>query len=739
MSNETPEKFPRHDDPTTPVAAGPVRGLEITEQQLRELSAGGNTLRQMTREHLELIIDTAAAGVVAIDMETGRYEISSGVLKLLGYSPDQLSQVDFRMSQMIHPEDAEKTIAARNEAMANGHLFERSYRLRRRDGSYVWVMGTGKAALDANGQPRFFAGVIRDISFSKRIEADLRAGEARYRAMFAASPMPMWVIGQDGATILEANEAAHELYGVSVGALSGKPVNAFVVGKHVSRFNKLCSPSLGNKVRTGSMQHRRDDGSLIEVECQISPTESSTELAYIVLINDMTERRAAQAEIKRLATLDPLTQLPNRRMLIQRLDQLIARAHAEHTVGAVLHVDLDQFKAINETLTHDQADQIIVETARRLLNSIREEDTVARLAGDEFIVVMHDLPGRPDRAAAIAESSAKRLLEAIRQPYQVNGTDFLLTASMGLVELDRHCKTAEELLQHANSAVHQAKSLGRNQVRFFDSALQAVVHRRASLEIDLRRALRESQFELYYQIQVDQELIATGAEVLLRWIHPERGMVSPLEFIALAEESGVIVPLGTWVLNQACERLAKWAHMPGYEKLHLSVNVSARQFHQPDFVRELTVALQRTGARADMLTLELTESALLEHAEEAIEKMNEIRRLGCGFSLDDFGTGYSSLSYLKRLPIDELKIDRTFTRDILTDPNDAVIVKTIIGMAKNLGLELIVEGVETSEQQALLTQWGCKGFQGFLHGKPVPVSDFEPRGEVTVSNEQAFF
>ncbi len=292
-------------------------------------------------------------------------------------------------------------------------------------------------------------------------------------------------------------------------------------------------------------------------------------------------------------------------------------------------------------------------------------------------------------------------------------------------------ESADVLLQSAHAAVEQAKSLGRNQVRFFDASLQAVVQRRASLEIDLRQALRAGQFELFYQIQVSQQLETIGAEVLLRWIHPERGMVSPLEFIALAEETGVIIPLGSWVIEQACERLASWARMPGYEKFRLSVNVSARQFRQPDFVEHLTDTLRRSGARAELLTLELTESMLLDHPEDAIDKMNEVRRLGVGFSLDDFGTGYSSLAYLKRLPIDELKIDRTFTRDILTDPNDAVIVRTIVGMAKNLGLKLIVEGVETSEQQALLTRWGCAGFQGYLHGKPVPHREFKPYGLTT--------
>jgi len=310
MSNHSKEQFPRQLEPVPAPGAELGSRLLISDEQIEEIDPGGLNMRRLSREHLELIINTAVAGVVAIDLASGRYEISDGVLKLLGYKLEDLEGLDFRMSTRIHPDDAERTIKARDEAIVSGSLFERSYRLRRKDGSYVWVMGTGKSVLNAEGKPVFFAGVIRDISFSKRIEADLRAGEERYRAMFAASPMPMWVVGKDGYTIVEANEAAHELYGVVVGALAGKSITNFVTERHVPRFAKLCAPALGGRGRSGSMQHRREDGSIIEVECRVSPTESSNELAYIVLIQDMTERRAAQAEIKRLATLDPLTQLP---------------------------------------------------------------------------------------------------------------------------------------------------------------------------------------------------------------------------------------------------------------------------------------------------------------------------------------------------------------------------------------------------------------------------------------------
>ncbi len=726
---EIPTKsIPRHKPRSEQPRAGVGRRLQITKAQAASVSLGGNGNGRLRKEHLELIVDTSASGLVTLDLQTGDYEVSDGLVRLLGYEVGNLEGIDFRLSSMIHPDDAVRTIAARDEAIMSGQLFERSYRLRRRDGSYIWVMGTARSVLDDHGEPVYLVAVIRDISFSKRIEAELRAGEERYRAMFTAAPLPMWLIDESADRVLEANEAAHKLYGYDTGRMNGLAIEQLIVGPHRQRFQKLRLAHASDGPRSEQMRHRRHNGDVIEVECRLCPMESPSQRAHVVLINDLTERLAARAEIERLASVDPLTQLPNRLMLTRRLEQLLSRRPVGSSIGAVVHINLDSFKAMNETIGHDGADQVLVETSRRLLQLTREQDLVARVAGDEFVVVMQDLARNTSRAASLAESAATRFLEAIRRPYQINGMDFHVTASLGLVEFDITTESADVVLQNAHAAVEQSKSLGRNQVRFFDASLQAVVQRRASLEIDLRQALRSGQFELYYQIQVNQQLETIGAEVLLRWIHPERGMVSPLEFIALAEETGVIIPLGSWVLNRACDRLASWATIPGYQQFRLSVNVSARQFRQPDFVQQLTGALQRSGARADLLTLELTESMLLDHPEDAIDKMNEIRRLGVGFSLDDFGTGYSSLAYLKRLPIDELKIDRTFTRDILTDPNDAVIVRTIIGMAKNLGLKLIVEGVETSEQQALLTRWGCSGFQGYLHGKPVPNSEFKPHG-----------
>ena len=726
MPKFSKEALPRHTEAIPAYKSGQATLLEIDDDQIAELDLGGKGAGRVLREHLELIINTAVAGVVTIDLRTGAYEISEGVLRMLGYRTDEIEGTDFRLSTRIHPDDAARTVAARAACEKEGRLFERSYRLQRKDGSYIWVMGTAQTVLDDNGQPIFLAGVIRDISFSKRIEAELRAGEERYRAMFTASPMPMCLVDQHGSCILAANEAAHKLYDFGLGLLDGRRLSELAGPDDLEPFQKLFIDSGSDNMRSAQVRHRKSNGQYLQVECRVCPMGAGDRRTYVVLINDMTERFAAQAEIERLATLDTLTQLPNRLMLSRQLEQMLERCREVRTVGALLHINLDSFKALNESIGHDNADQVVIETARRLLQLTRDGDVVARVAGDEFVVVMQDLSRSANSAAAIAEGGAKRILESIRQPYHVNGVELLVTASIGLVEIDQNTESPEVLLHHANAAVQQAKSLGRNQVRFYDSSLQVLVQRRASLEMDLRRALKGNQFELYYQIQVDGQLQPIGAEVLLRWIHPERGLVSPLEFISLAEETGIIVPLGTWVLRQACKQLARWAHEPACCKLRLSVNVSARQFRQPDFVNLVRQALSESGARPDLLMLELTESMLHDHAEASIEKMNQIRRMGVGFSLDDFGTGYSSLAYLKRLPMDEVKIDRTFTRDVLTDPNDAVIVKTIIGMASNLGLNLIVEGVETSEQQALLTRWGCTGFQGFLHGRPVPIDEFKP-------------
>ncbi|WP_295412788.1 EAL domain-containing protein, partial [uncultured Thiodictyon sp.] len=390
--------------------------------------------------------------------------------------------------------------------------------------------------------------------------------------------------------------------------------------------------------------------------------------------------------------------------------------------GALMFVDLDNFKVLNDTLGHSVGDLLLQQVAGRLLDCVRESDTVARLGGDEFVVMLEGLSERTEAAAAKAQGIGVKLLAALNEPYELAGYRCHSTASLGIALIaDRHTPV-EDLLKQADLAMYQAKAAGRNTLRFFNPDMQAALEARSALETQLRDGLRDGQFLLYYQAQVDGAGDLTGAEALVRWQHPQRGLVAPGEFIPLAEETGLILPLGRWVLESACAQLAAWAHQPPRAHLTLAVNVSARQFRDPGFVDQVRAALAASGADPHRLKLELTESLLLEDVTDTIAKMTALKSLGLGFSLDDFGTGYSSLSYLKRLPLDQLKIDQSFVRDALDNPNDAAIIRAILALAPNLNLTVIAEGVETPAQRAFLIASGCRAFQGYLFGRPGPAA-----------------
>jgi len=370
-------------------------------------------------------------------------------------------------------------------------------------------------------------------------------------------------------------------------------------------------------------------------------------------------------------------------------------------------------------------DRLLVEAARRLLLCVREIDSVARLGGDEFVVVLEELSAQAQEAAAQVESIVEKIRNELSKPYALNNYDYLSTASFGVNLFRGHQESIEDLLKHADIAMYQAKSSGRNAMRFYDPAMQTAIEARADLEDELRQALAKQQFCLHYQIQVDKHRRPLGAEVLLRWEHPKRGLVSPAEFIVITEETGLIIPIGLWVLQTACMQLKTWQHNALTRNLTLAVNVSAKQFRQRDFVSQVKSILLESGAQASNLKLELTESTVLENVEDTIIKMRELKTLGVSFSMDDFGTGYSSLQYLKRLPLDQIKIDQSFVRDITFDPNDDAIVQTIIAMTEALGLSVIAEGVETETQREFLDRHDCQAFQGYLFGKPLPLAQFE--------------
>lgn len=439
--------------------------------------------------------------------------------------------------------------------------------------------------------------------------------------------------------------------------------------------------------------------------------------------NDEKEKRAS--EMNELAFYDPLTKLPNRKLLVDRLQQALSTSLRTGQEGAVLYLDLDNFKTLNDTIGHDSGNLLLQQVAERIATCLRAADTVARIGGDDFVIILQALSTRNLEAAAQARAISNKILIALNKPYQLEQTPYVCTSSVGVTLFNRKESMVEELLQQANIAMYQAKKEGGDIIRFYDPHMQEVINARALLEEELNVAIREDQFKLFYQVQVDASGKAVGAEGLIRWIHPERGFISPIQFIPLSEETGLILPIGDWVINTACAQLRDWQQHPHTRELSLSINVSARQFTQAYFVDQVKLALQRFNVNPTLLKLELTESLLLHDVDQAIDTMNTLCKVGVRFSLDDFGTGYSSLQYLKKLPLEQIKIDQSFVRDIATDEIDKSIVRTIIAMAVTMELNVIAEGVETEGQRQILLKEGCSNFQGYFFGKPVPIEDFE--------------
>ncbi|MHB8551198.1 MAG: putative bifunctional diguanylate cyclase/phosphodiesterase, partial [Acidiferrobacterales bacterium] len=452
---------------------------------------------------------------------------------------------------------------------------------------------------------------------------------------------------------------------------------------------------------------------------------------YVGVSSDITRRKEAEQEIHRLAFYDPLTKLPNRSLLWDRLQQAQSYSARHGTHGALLFIDLDNFKTLNDTQGHHIGDLLLIEVAKRLQEGVRPSDTVARLGGDEFVVVLVDLSDDAQQAASQAQSLGKKLLVTLNQLYQLQEREQYSSASMGITVFRGDEIRITDLLKQADAAMYDAKSAERNALRFFDPAMQVVLEGRAALEADLRQAIPLRQLVLYYQAQVNEAQEMVGAEVLLRWQHPVRGLIPPMDFIPLAEDTGLIVPIGQWVLKEACAQLKVWQADPAMSHLGLSINVGAYQLRQPEFVDQVLGVLETAGVDPRKLTLELTESQMLDHMTVNINKIQELRRAGVRLSLDDFGTGQSSLAHLRYLPLDEIKIDQSFVRGITTDPdpNDTVtvIVQIIIWIAESLGLDLIAEGVETEQQHDFLRRNGCHRYQGYLFGKPVPITEFQNR------------
>jgi len=455
---------------------------------------------------------------------------------------------------------------------------------------------------------------------------------------------------------------------------------------------------------------------------------------YVGIFIDITERKLNEERIHKLAFYDALTQLPNRRLLVERLRLALFASQRNHNHGALMFMDIDRFKTLNDTQGHDIGDQLLVEVGKRITHCVREQDTVARIGGDEFVIMLEGLSEHETAAIALAQRIGSKILDSLNLPYLLyhfdqNGYSLPIkhhsSASIGMKLFQGTQINSDDILKQADMAMYQAKQAGRNTLCVFDPDMQLRLNQRASLEVDMRQAMQNNQFCLYYQVQVNQQGCAVGAEVLLRWTHPVRGSISPAEFIPLAEESGLIGMLGLWTLSESCMTLAKWAEHSETEHLTLAVNVSAKQFDRDNFVDQVKAIIDKTGINPQRLKLEITESIILVNVEQIIDTMHVLRGLGLSFSMDDFGTGYSSLSYLQRLPLSQLKIDQSFVRDLAIDNNDAAIIRTILALGASLGLIVVAEGVENEQQRDYLISGGCDVFQGYLIGKPVPLPLFE--------------
>ena len=598
----------------------------------------------------------------------------------------------------------------------------------------VWLLVDAQPHLDAQGAVIEVVVTFVDISERRRAETDLLAREqalheSTLHAQSILDNVVDAVITIDPQGLVQSfNKAATRMFGYAPEEAIGRNVSLLMADhdraehdRYMQRFQPDGKSALVGQSR--EMEGRRKDGSLFPLDLSVSRTEQGGAWTFIGLIRDVSRQRLAEEQIRRLAFYDHLTGLPNRRLLMDRLARAKSNAGRRGQHGALMFLDLDNFKQLNDTLGHGMGDMLLQQVAARLQTCMREADSVARLGGDEFVILLEALAHDAQEAGSQVEAVANKVLFALGQPYQLGEQRHLSTPSIGIVVFQHGSENVEDLLRMADAAMYQAKSAGRNTARFYDPSMQAAAEARALMEKDLRRGLAMNEFVLFYQVQVNGDGVVVGAEALVRWQHATRGLVSPAEFIPLAEQTGMILPLGQWVLETACAQLAEWARVPAMAHWSLAVNVSASQFAHADFVGNVFRALERAGARADRLKLELTESMLAVDIEDIIFKMFAIKSRGVSFSLDDFGTGYSSLSYLKRLPLSQLKIDHSFVRDILSDPNDAAIARTILALGHTLGLEVIAEGVETAAQHAFLAHIGCDVFQGYLFGRPVPQLD----------------
>jgi diguanylate cyclase (GGDEF)-like protein/PAS domain S-box-containing protein len=637
-----------------------------------------------------------------------------------GRSVQSLLNIPRSWLDSVHPEDKKRVSMAM--ARQAEYPYDEEYRIVRSDGQIRWIHDRAFQILDNTGKVYRVVGIAKDVTERKRHENQIIENEQRLLDILNISPIAVRIAIKQGREVVFYNSRYADLI-KNIHAMGDDPRNYYV---RLEDYEEVLEElAKGKTVVNRQLELRIPNGTTAWTLASYMPMQYQGEAAILGWFYDITDQKAAEKEIRTLAFFDHLTRLPNRQLLMDRLQQALASSGRSGRQGALLFIDMDNFKSLNDTLGHNIGDLLLQQIAERLLLCVREGDSVARLGGDEFVVMLEELSEHALDAASQTEVVGEKILAALSQPYQLAVHEYHITTSIGMTLFNGHQQTMDELLKQADIAMYQSKKAGRNTLRFFDRQMQDVINSHVALEHELRHALESSQLQLYYQIQVDSSSRPLGAEALIRWVHPERGLIFPAQFIPLAEESGMILSIGKWVLNTACIQLKNWQQNELTRDLTLAVNVSAKQFRQADFVDQVQAVIKAHAINPRLLKLELTESLLLENIESTIATMTELHKLGVRFSLDDFGTGYSSLQYLKLLPIDQLKIDQSFVRDITFDSSDRAIVRTIVVMAHSLNLEVIAEGVETDAQRQLLLNKGCAHYQGYVFGKPMPIEQFE--------------
>lgn len=661
------------------------------------------------REKFRVLSEAAFEGIFI--SENGKcLEQNLRAQEMFGYTPEEA--IGRFGTEWVVPKDRDLV----QENMMSGYELPYEVTGLRKDGSTFPATICGRMMHYKGRSVRVTS--IRDISEQKKTETELRIAASAFEAQEG-----MLITDAQGV-ILRVNKAFTNITGYTSEEAVGQTPRLLNSRRHDAEFYKNMWTHINwTGAWEGEIWNRRKCGEIYPEYLIITAVKDAKGVIsnYVATFNDITASKAAAEEIQHLAFYDPLTQLPNRRLLADRLQQALASSARNSRKGALLFIDLDNFKTLNDTLGHDMGDMLLKQVALRLVSCVREGDTVARLGGDEFVVMLEDLSEHELEAAAQTKAVGEKIQSALNQPHILANHEYRSTPSIGVTLFKDQPVSIDELFKQADIAMYQAKKSGRNTLRFFDPQMQDSINVRAALENELSRAIESRQLQLHYQIQVDSDQRIIGVEALLRWMHPERGIIPPSVFIPLAEESGLILPIGKWVLQTACAQIMTWSLNPATRHLRIAVNVSSVQFAQDDFVGQVKQVLEESGSDPACLKLELTESMMLNNVDDIIRKMHQIKAFGVGFSMDDFGTGFSSLSYLKKLPLDQLKIDQSFVRDLVSDHNDKAIVEAIITMGEAFGLNIIAEGVETEEQRAHLSYNGCHTFQGYLFSKPLPI------------------